>query len=111
MPSQEMIIYIIIAARMTRPSIWPASGLLRADFSRAVTQTVERQYASGQTQGGGLFLLYDVCVNVCTLQTIVSAAETNLVLMALQSDIHLEESPQKVFGREGGAFKKTKQER
>lgn len=58
---------------------------------------------------GGLFLLYDVCVNACALQTIVSAAETNLVLMALQSDIHLEESPQKVFGREGGAFKKTKQ--
>lgn len=50
---------------------------------------------------GGLFLLYDVGGNVCTLQTIDSAAETNLVLMALQSDIHLEESPQRVFGKEG----------
>lgn len=56
---------------------------------------------------GGLFVLYDVCVNVCTLQTIDSAAETNLVLMAFRSDIHLEESPQQVFEK-GGRVKKQK---
>lgn len=54
----------------------------------------------------GLFLLYDVCVNVCTLQTIDSAAETNLVLMCSSVWYPFGREPTESVWKGGGLSKK-----